>query len=73
MEVTLKSTTMIVNLNGVPTRVWEGVTAKGVPVHAFIVRVACALDADAAEFEADLNECDRPSPAVEAIPSNMVL
>jgi hypothetical protein len=73
MQVTLKSTDKIVHVNGVPTRVWEGFTAKGVPMHAFIVRVACKLDADATEFEADLKKCDPPSPEIQAIPLSLVL
>ena len=36
VTVTLTNTSKIVTLNGVPARVWEGKTAKGIPCHAFI-------------------------------------
>lgn len=73
MKIELESTTKIVHLNGVPARVWEGKTAAGVPMHAFIVRVGVHQDADASEFERDLKEHAAPSPDVAAIPLRMVL
>lgn len=38
MKVQLHSTEKIVTLNGVPARVWEGVTDGGINCHAFITR-----------------------------------
>jgi len=66
MKVTLESTTKIVELrsrNGavLQARIWEGVTEKGVPVHAFITRVACHKDLDNGELERDLREHKPPS------------
>lgn len=37
MKISIESTTQIVALDGVPARVWEGTTASGVRVQAFII------------------------------------
>lgn len=73
MKVTLESTTKIVKLNGVPARVWEGETESGIPVHAFIMRVAVERGQDTEQFEKELEEQKAPSAEVEAIPGRMVL
>jgi hypothetical protein len=77
MIVTLQSTEKIVELvvNGqtVPARIWEGKTAAGVRCHAYITRIAVLEQDDAGEFELDLKEHRKPTPAVEAIPLRMVL
>jgi hypothetical protein len=73
MRVTLVSTTHVVTFNGVPCRIWEGATAGGIPCHAFIARVGCALDAPSAEFDRDLTEHAPPSPEIQEIPLRLVL
>jgi hypothetical protein len=73
MTITVHQTDKIVELDGVKCRIWEGTTAKGVPMHAYIPRVAVANDQDASEFERDLKEQRPPSAALEAIPLRMVL
>lgn len=77
MVVTLESTTktvmLIVDGKPVPARVWEGTTAKGIPCHAYITRIAVHKDDDAAEFEHDLAEQRHPSAAVDAIPTRFVI
>lgn len=73
MKATLHSTEKIVHLNGVPARVWEGVTERGIRMHAFITRVAVDKAQDAAEFERDLQEHDAPSKEVEAFPLRMII
>lgn len=70
MKLSLESTDQFVTLNGVPARVWEGTTASGVRVHAFITRIAVHRDDDGAELERELTE-HRP-PTVEW-PTRMVL
>ncbi len=54
MKLTLESTSKIVTLNGVPARIWEGHTDKGVACHAFITRIAADRQADLSEFETEL-------------------
>lgn len=77
MKITLESTTKIVELKtstgSVPARIWEGQTESGIPVHAYVTRVAVAVAADATQFERELKECRQPSPDVEAIPLRLVL
>ena len=76
MKITIESTTQITKVNGVPARVWEGVTANGVKVHALITRIAVKDDpgTDFAEFERDLQEHAAPcSDAGLCFPSSMIL
>lgn len=75
MIVHLHNTTKIVAINGVPARVWEGHTERGVPVIAFITRIRIAVEreADLAEFEAELQEMTPPSADVQAWPARMLI
>jgi hypothetical protein len=74
MKIEIESTTKIVELNGVPARIWEGKTASGIPVHCYITRIAVANRFDTTEFDlAELQEHRAPSPEIEAIPLRMVL
>lgn len=72
MRVRLESTTKTVELNGVPARIWEGITEGGIPCHAYITSIACDKDDEATEFELDLKKCAAPSTKIEAIPNRMV-
>lgn len=76
MKVTLESTTKIVELNGVPARVWQGQTESGVEVHAFITRIAVRDDTPPEElkrFEDELHEQAAPRPEVQAIDARLLL
>jgi hypothetical protein len=73
MKATLESTSKIVQLNGVPARIWEGTTQRGIRFHAYVTRVAVHETLDVSEFEAELREERKPSAEVEAIPLRMVL
>jgi hypothetical protein len=77
LKVQLESTTKIVTfeINGVsvPARIWEGETESGIPVHAYITRIAAPNNADLAQFDAELLECRNPSPAIVEIPLRMIL
>ena len=77
MKVELQSTSKVVTLvidgKGVPARVWEGRTAKGVPCHAFITRISVHEDHDAGEFEQDLKQHAPPSVEIQAIPLRLIL
>jgi hypothetical protein len=70
MKIKIHSTTQIVELNGVPARVWEGWTESGIPIHAFIARIAVTDDQDVSQFEAELQECAVPT---VAFPARLVL
>lgn len=71
MKIELHSTAQIVELDGVQCRVWEGKTGRGVPVTAFIARVAVERAHDASEFEHELAETPQPRP-VGAWPTRMI-
>jgi hypothetical protein len=78
MNVTLESTTKIVELvvdgKTVPARIWEGETDTGIPVHAYITRIAVAPDHDASQFERELRRThSEPSPSIEALPLRLIL
>lgn len=72
MKIELQSTSQIVWLDGVQCRVWEGTTAGGVAIVAFIPRVACKREADNTVLERELVEQPEPRPLV-MWPPRMVL
>ena len=76
MKIQLESTSKIVELNGVPARIWEGVTEHGIAIHVFITRIAVNKEADGSQFAAELKECPAPRPAdpdISAYPLRMIL
>jgi hypothetical protein len=73
LESTAKTVTLVIDGKPVPARVWEGLTANGIPCHAFITRIAVKNEDDAGEFERDLREQRAPSVEVAAIPLRMIL
>lgn len=81
MKITLEPTEKIVYLqipggNEVPARIWEGKTANGIEVHAYITRIAVkeGLPEEVYDnFAEQLKETRKPSPVVQAIPLRMIL
>ena len=73
MKVTLTNTTKIIDLDGIPVRVWEGETESGIKIHALITRIAVNKDDDCSEFEKELEEAAAPSVDVEMYPSKLIL
>lgn len=73
MRITIESTRKIVEVNGVPARVWQGTTAKGVPITCLITRVAVERTADASELEKDLDEQAAPRGDATHWPARLVL
>lgn len=73
MKIHIESTSKVVDIDGVPARIWEGHTESGIPIHCYITRVAVDRNADASEFERELTETRAPSPAVQVIPTRLVL
>lgn len=77
MKVTLESTDKLVELDVGPAvvhaRIWEGRTDTGIPVHAFITRIAVGQEQDQTQFEEELRHCRAPSPEVAAIPLRLIL
>jgi hypothetical protein len=73
MKITIESTSKTVELNGLPSRIWEGHTDSGIPVHCFITRIAVHENQDCTEFEKELQEHRKPSFELAAIPLRMIL
>jgi hypothetical protein len=76
MNVQLHSTEKMVTLNGIPARIWEGITESGIEVHAYITRIAIKeTESEEAktQFASELKQCAKPSKQIEAIPSRLVI
>lgn len=73
MKITIEQTTKIVQLNGVPARIWEGHTETGIPVHVFITRIATHKDNDREQFERELQECRTPSKDIQSYDLRLLL
>ncbi len=80
MKITIESTNNIVTLVvggvDVPARIWQGETESGIPVHAFITRIAPEIpreDPRQEQFERELQETAAPRPTVVTIPLRMIL
>lgn len=72
MNINLKQTSKIVEINGVPARVWEGSTSKGIPLTAFITRIAVDKAEDHEDFESELKETNCPEP-VNSWPAQLII
>lgn len=60
----------------IQARIWQGKTATGIPVHAFISRVAVEKGRPAheyTEFQEALKETEAPRPEVAAIDMRLIL
>ena len=69
LRPTSKLVSLVVDGAEVPARIWQGKTATGIPVHAFITRVAVERGRpvhEYTEFEQALEETEAPRPEVEA-------
>jgi hypothetical protein len=74
MKITVESTTQIVEINGVPCRLWEGHTERGIAIHCFITRVAVEDTLDTSQFEQELAEQRPPAAKLShAYPARMLL
>lgn len=60
MQITIRSTNQVTTANGVPVRVWEGVTGGGTPC-LVLVQLLCVRSADdTAQFDRELKELPAP-------------
>jgi hypothetical protein len=60
MEIIIKSTDILTNIDLVPVRLWEGTTERGIKCKVFIHRLAVHNDDDCSEFEQELKETMQP-------------
>lgn len=54
MKITIESTNQLVSMDGVPVRVWEGVTEDGIPCYVFVHRLCVREDQNTTQFENEL-------------------
>lgn len=79
MKATIQSTERVVKMADVEgnqafTRVFEGITERGVPFVAYVMVVQVKRDADNTEFQRDLSEHKQASPeTVRAIDARFIL
>jgi hypothetical protein len=60
MKITITPTRSIVDLNGVPCRIWTGKTERGIPVTLYVTRVQVDRDLAQDEFLRELVETEPP-------------
>ena len=73
MKITIESTTLVVEANGIKCRVWQGDTSKGVKVKCLIPLIAAQLGEDLSEFNADLREQGAPWEDFSPFPLRLIL
>ena len=56
MKITIESTDQLTRIDGVPVRIWEGVTEDGVRCKVMVHRLAVANDEDSSRFDRELAE-----------------
>ena len=61
IQMTIETTDQIVDLDGVPVRVWKGVTASGIECLVFVHRIAVHQSNDQKQFEKELLEQSPPA------------
>ena len=61
MMLTLHSTRIITEIDGIPCRLWRGRTGAGRPVDVFILRVGSSDPAAQVELEMELRETGAPA------------
>jgi hypothetical protein len=73
MKITIESTSKIIEINGVPARVWEGQTESGIAVHCFITRIAVDKENDTAQFDKELQQTKAPTADIQSYPLRIIL
>ena len=56
MQIQIESTDQITFMDGVPVRVWHGVTADGTACKVFVHRIAVHNAENSTQFERELSE-----------------
>ncbi len=73
MRITIEPTSMVITVNGVRCRVWQGETDAGIKMHAHVALVGVDRDADVSDFEASLLEVAAPRAELLTLPLRLVL
>ena len=56
MKITLESTTIIAEVNGVPARIWRGKTENGTEIHAYITLISADQEQDVSQLKEELDK-----------------
>jgi hypothetical protein len=64
MKITITSTDVTTRIDGVPVRLWEGVTEDGISCKVLVHRIAVRDEHDASRFERELKEQLPPARSV---------
>jgi hypothetical protein len=76
MRITIEPTQKIITLDGVPARVWSGITDTGTRCLLFVTRIAVDENETPEahqEFAEQLSETPKPHPEAEALPARLIL
>ena len=74
MRAILNSTTKIVKINGIKTRVWEGISESGIKMHAYIALVGIDKnEKNTEQFDKELEQMQPPSVDIDMIPPAMII
>jgi hypothetical protein len=75
MKLIIENSEQIVEVNGVPARVWLGRTESGIDVQCLITRIAVLKTDDCSQFDRELHEQAAPRSALltDAFPLRMIL
>lgn len=74
MRAILNSTTKIVKINGIKTRVWEGISESGIKMHAYIALVGIDKnEKNTEQFDRELEQMQDPSVDIDRIPPAMII
>lgn len=74
MKVVLESTSKQVMINGLPCRIWEGQTAEGIALHAFVALIGTPEAEHLGEFDQSLNVSPAPRDEnIAAYPEKLIL
>ena len=60
MKIAIESTGKVTSIEGVPVRLWEGVTERGTKCQVFVHRIAVHESQDSSQFDQELKECLPP-------------
>lgn len=69
MKITIECTDQITRIDGVPVRIWKGVTESGVECVVMVHRLAVELEQDASQFDREL----KAMPVPRDVPLHQVL
>lgn len=56
MKIAITATDQLTSVDGVPARVWDGVTEDGIHCKVFVHGIAVAAELDCSRFEEELRE-----------------